>query len=219
MANKIKIISLISIFLILFVLGYIYDFDARQILQNIKTDAETDFFVSALLFVFIYTFVKFTFIPMSSASLLAGYMFGIFAGIVISLLAILFSSSLMFILARYMGRDAVSNFLDERFAWTEKYDDKLENNGIKIVLLFRILPILPLAVVNTGFGLSRVSFLDFLIATLIGVLPGVFFLVVAGKYITDWTNPIFWLSLSAYFILIIFAFIIARKMKIKKHEK
>lgn len=216
--DKIKFISFLIILIGLFFTGYIYDFNFNQFFNNLKEISETQPVLAAIIFISLLVIVKFTFVPMTSTSILAGFLFGVFWGAVISVLAIAFSSTLMFFLARYLGRGFVQRLVADRLTWVDRYNYRLRDNGFMIILFFRIVPVLPLPVINLGLGLSRVKFWEYFGATILGSLPGVILLVNAGKYITDLDNPKLYLYLGLYILMIIFTFYLANKLK-KNNEK
>lgn len=78
---------------------------------------------------------------------------GTVAGAVISWLA-----------ARRMGREFVCSLIGNRLG---KYDDLIERNGFKAVLILRVL-FVPLAAINYGAGLTKIRFWDYLLATALG---------------------------------------------------
>ena len=84
---------------------------------------------------------------------------GTLAGAVISWLA-----------ARRLGRDFVFSLLGKRLM---KYDDLIERNGFKAVLLLRLM-FVPLGLINYGAGLTKVRFWDYFFATAIGEAATIF---------------------------------------------
>lgn len=204
--NKIKFIALIILAAGLVSLGYFYDFDINGLLADLRDTSETNPLLAACLFIALFVAVRFAFIPMLSVSLLAGYIFGPLWGAVVSVAAITLSSSLMFLLSRSLGKAYIQTLLKERFDWVRKYDKGLRKHGFLTVLFFRVVPVFPLAVINFGLGLSSTKFVDFFLATVFGVLPGVILLVNAGKYLTDWDNPGLYMYLAIYLLLVAAAF-------------
>lgn len=78
---------------------------------------------------------------------------GSVAGAVISWLA-----------ARRLGRQFVCSLIGDRLC---KYDDIIERNGFKAVLLLRVL-FVPFAAINYGAGLTKIRFWDYFLATVLG---------------------------------------------------
>ncbi|HEY5611250.1 MAG TPA: TVP38/TMEM64 family protein, partial [Thermoanaerobaculia bacterium] len=75
-----------------------------------------------------------------------------------------------FSLARYVGGD----LLGRLGRVGEGIDRKLESAGFTAMLILRIIPIFPFAVLNYGAGLARIKTRDFFWATLIGTAPAHF---------------------------------------------
>ena len=71
--------------------------------------------------------------------------------------------------ARFLGRDFVELFVNERIGRIKK---KIEDNGFKILLMWRFIPLFPFAVIGYAAGLSRFNFFEYMIATFLGMLPG-----------------------------------------------
>lgn len=214
-ARIIKFTIFLALLTLLALAGYHYGFDINRAFSSLKELSGARPLPAALTFIFLFTAVKFTFVPITSASILAGYLFGASWGALIAVIAIAFSSSLMFLLARWLGRDFVEIFVSQKLSGLERYNLKLEQNGLLAVLILRMLPVLPLAVVNLGLGLSRLRFTDYFLGTIFGSLPGVFLLVNAGEYLTDWNNPLLYVFLGLYLFMIISAFYLTYKIRAK----
>lgn len=79
-------------------------------------------------------------------------------------------STLAYLLAKYFMRKTISG-------WASKYriffaiDKAIESNGLKIVFLLRLSPLLPFNVLNYFLGITSLSLKDYLLAC-IGFLPG-----------------------------------------------
>ena len=74
-----------------------------------------------------------------------------------------------FAFARYLGRDWVEGRMPERL---RKWDDRLSDNGLPIVILFRVVLFLNPAS-HWALGLSRVSLSTAIAGTAIGFAPGI----------------------------------------------
>ena len=64
-------------------------------------------------------------------------------------------------------------------------DQKLGENSFKAVLLIRLIPNFPFDVQNYGLGFSRVTFLPYVLASFLGMIPGSFAFVYLGESLTD----------------------------------
>src|SRR6185295_6124938 len=88
-------------------------------------------------------------------------------------------SSLAFLIARYVARRAI----ERRIAGNPKFaavDRAVGREGFKIVALLRLSPVFPFNLLNYSLGLTRVSFLQYLAAS-IAMLPGTLLYVYYGK--------------------------------------
>lgn len=189
-------------------LGYLVDIDIEKSLQQIKSFSEQKPFQGAIIFILFFLVLKFTFIPMISVAIFAGYLFGSFWGSIVAIIAITLSSTLIFLLARFLGKNFTIKFLEEKYSRLKRYNQKLKTKGFITVLFFRVVPIFPLMVINLGLGISRVKLTDYTLATILGVAPGVIILTHAGKYLLDWKNPKLYIFLGLYLILLIGTFLI-----------
>lgn len=53
-------------------------------------------------------------------------------------------------------------------------DSAIGRDGLKVVFLLRLSPLFPFSIGNYALGLSSVRLLDYVGATLVGILPGAF---------------------------------------------
>jgi uncharacterized membrane protein YdjX (TVP38/TMEM64 family) len=123
------------------------------------------------------------FVPASLLTLVAGAIFGVAEGTAIVFVAAVLGSSAAFLIARHLARRAIEQRIagDARFA---AIDRAVGAEGRKIVLLLRLSPAFPFNLLNYGLGLTRVSFQDYLTAS-VGMLPGTLLYVYLGKVAGD----------------------------------
>lgn len=133
--------------------------------------------VATLLLFILMTFtVVFPFMILSGA---AGIIYGLFWGIVISWLGEVMGAVVMFIFARYFFRNQIKGLINKS-SYLKQVDDYSAANGFKALLIARLLPLAPSGIITAVAALSRISFRDFLLATLIGKLPPVIIKVLLG---------------------------------------
>lgn len=140
------------------------------------------------LFISIIAIIFQTFFPIVPFVLLAGanvIVFGLWYGFAISWSAAILAAILNFLLARYAARDwAERKFGHHSFVQT--INKQANERGFWIVLFARFIPVLPSSAINTAAGISKVTFRSFLLATLLGKFPAVFFESVLGHYVINW---------------------------------
>ncbi|HYC32150.1 MAG TPA: TVP38/TMEM64 family protein [Gemmatimonadales bacterium] len=125
-------------------------------------------------------------VPGSLLSLGAGALFGLARGALVVLLGATLGASAAFLVARYVARGPVERRLagDPRLA---AIDRAVGERGRRIVFLLRLSPVFPFNLLNYALGLTRVRFVDFLVASA-GMLPGIVLYVYYGKVVGDVTR-------------------------------
>ena len=76
---------------------------------------------------------------------------------------------LAYLLARHLGLDAVRRLLGSRAA---RVTDLAGAHGFTTVLRLRLVPVVPFNVLNFAAGFAGVGFRDYMLGTLIGLIPG-----------------------------------------------
>ncbi len=138
-------------------------------------------------YVLLYMIRPLVLLPAAIVSASAGYIWGPAKGFIILTVAANLAANLEFIFARYVARESVSRFLKGKMA---KIDKKIERHGFLTVLLIRLIPNAPWDVQNLTLGLTEVKHRDYFVATLIGMMPGSFALVLGGEaVIKTLTDP------------------------------
>ena len=121
--------------------------------------------------------------PGSILTLLGGAIFGLGWGTLYVFIGATTGASLAFLVARYLARGMV----ERRIEGSPKFsaiDRAVGRQGLKIVALLRLSPVFPFNLLNYGLGLTRVRFVDYVIACF-GMLPGTFLYVYYGKAAGD----------------------------------
>jgi uncharacterized membrane protein YdjX (TVP38/TMEM64 family) len=143
-------------------------------------------------FVPIYILTSLLLIPGPLLCLAAGALFGVPVGIAACSGASLFSAGAVFLAGRFWSRDWVF----KKIALHEKVralDDAATRHGWRMVALFRLTVILPFVLMNYALGLSKIRFRDYLVATWLGMMPGIALYVyvgsIAGEVVFDKTAP------------------------------
>ncbi len=132
-----------------------------------------------LVFIAGYAVATVAFVPGSLLTLAAGAIFGLGKGTLLVFFGSAIGASGAFLIARYLARGAIERRLEghPRF---RSIDGAVGRQGRKIVFLLRLSPVFPYSLLNYGLGLTRVRFVDYLIAC-VGMLPGTFLYVYYGK--------------------------------------
>ena len=138
---------------------------------------------AGVLFVVGYVIATVAFIPGSILTLAAGALFGLTTGVALVFVAATIGSTLAFLISRYVVRGAI----ERRVADNPRFravDRAIAANGRRIVLLLRLSPVFPFAVLNYALGLTQISLRDYVVAS-VGMLPGTILYVYYGKLAGD----------------------------------
>lgn len=141
-------------------------------------------FAGMLIYVGLYITACLFLIPGSILTLGAGAVYGVVAGSVLVSVSSVLGAAAAFITGRYWARPWVEKRL-EKHAKFSAVDKAVAREGWKIVLLTRLSPVFPFNLLNYAYGVTQVSFKDYLWASWIGMLPGTVMYVYLGTLAGD----------------------------------
>ncbi|MFW5965924.1 MAG: TVP38/TMEM64 family protein [Persicimonas sp.] len=116
-----------------------------------------------------YAVATVCFVPGTPLTLLGGFAFGLFWGVIIVWAASTVSAALSFLIGRFVARDWVA----ERVCKYPRFNAlfrAIDKEGFKVVFLARLVPVFPFGVLNYGFSITGVSFGKYLFASSLGIL-------------------------------------------------
>ena len=139
--------------------------------------------LAPVVFVLSYAVAVVAFVPASALTIAAGAVFGLVQGTAYVFVAAVVGSGAAFLVARYVARAAVERRVeaDRRFA---AIDRAVGTEGRKIAFLLRLSPAVPFNLLNYALGLTRISFSDYLFAS-VGMLPGTLLYVYSGTLVGE----------------------------------
>ncbi len=121
-----------------------------------------------LLFVGAYALATTLALPGSVLTIAGGAIFGFGKGTVLNWLGATIGATLAYLLARALGLDAVRRLLGRR---ADRLDALAGAHGFTAVLRLRLIPAVPFNLLNFAAGLAGVPFRDYLLGTMLGLLP------------------------------------------------
>jgi uncharacterized membrane protein YdjX (TVP38/TMEM64 family) len=136
-----------------------------------------------VLYAGVYALATLLAIPGSALTITAGALFGSLIGVVTVIIGATIGASLCFLVARYLARDAVKGMLEKNEKF-RKLDEMTEKNGSVFVAITRLVPLFPFNVLNYGFGLTGVRFVDYVLWSFLCMLPGTVLYVVGTDAVT-----------------------------------
>src|SRR5438876_8090083 len=135
-----------------------------------------------VIFVGLYVVATVLFVPGSVLTLGAGALFGVALGSVCVSISATLGATAAFLVGRYLARDAIARKIEknEKFA---TIDRAVADEGWKIVLLTRLSPVFPFTLLNYAFGLTRVRFSHYVLASWLRMIPGTVMYVYLGSLV------------------------------------
>ena len=167
------------------------------------------------LFVVMTFTIVFPFMILSGA---AGIVYGLFWGTIISWAGEVIGAVFMFVFARYFLRQAVAGWICKS-PYLKQVDDFSATNGFKCLLIARLLPLAPSGIITAVAAVSRISFRDFFLATLIGKLPPVIIKVLIGHDLVYAGDNMFRLVAIIVLVIVIYGWLWWRKRRQKAQCK
>ena len=173
--------------------------------------------------IFTAVLIVITFLPAPDWPLpiAAGYVYGLWA-FPLTYASIAFASALAFLAARYLLRDKIRSFLNRRPKY-RMLDKAVADEGWQVVVLMRLSPIVPFNLQNYALGVTAIPFLQYLTATLIGIVPGIAIYVyfgIFGKGLQSGPTVFDWVLFGLGILVTVgLAILVARKTKAKLDEQ
>lgn len=164
----------------LFGLGHLISFETIKAQRNdLLNLAGAHPFASPAIFMFLYFCVVALSLPFATPlTLLGGFLFGVWWGTMIVVLAATSGAAILFLIAR----SSLGRSLKERAnPLYDKIADQMNKNAIGYMLFMRLLPLFPFFLVNIVPALFNIRFLPYILTTLFGIIPATFVYVNVGQ--------------------------------------
>jgi uncharacterized membrane protein YdjX (TVP38/TMEM64 family) len=171
--------SLLILLLVLIAIGVAFLFIPHKWIENLRGYFEQAGWWGGLIFVVVYVITTVLLIPASAMTLLAGGVYGFLVGLLITIVASNLGALCSFLLGRSLLRARVEEWARERQRFAS-VREAIGQNGFKIVLLLRLSPIFPFTILNYLLGVTSISLPRYVVANVIGMLPGTIVFVYIG---------------------------------------
>lgn len=135
--------------------------------------------VGMAVFVGLYIVACIFVLPGSAITLGGGAIYGLPVGFALVSVGSTLGATLTFVIARYLARDWVAGKVEGNQTF-KSMDEAVAQQGWKIVFLTRLTPLIPFNIQNYGYGLTKVSLPQYILASWIGMMPGTVLYVYFG---------------------------------------
>ena len=219
MTNLVAKSLIIIFFLSSIIAGFFFDIGQYLSFETIKEQheklillIESNFIFYFILFFFIYIIVTAFALPFAAIkTVLAGALFGLIPGVILTSFASSIGSTLCFLMSRFVLRDFVQNKYSK---YLDKINKGIKEDGIYYLFFLRLSPIFPFFIINLVFGLTKMKTMTFYIISQIGMLIGTVIFVNAGVQLSkiNSMSDILSFNLILSFILIGLVPLIIKKL-------
>lgn len=203
------------VFIVLgFLIGLFYYMDIFSFTnpQQIKEFVLSYGVFAPIIFIILFTFVPLTLFPDAILAIAGGLIFGLFEGSIYIMIGALCGATLSFYLARFYGSWLREKLKGEKFL---NIDEQVKNNGFLIIFLLRLIPLVPFDIISYSAGFSSIRYKDFILATFIGIIPGVLVYANIGAQSLEFGSNNFYFSIALLIGLIVISMLFKKRVQKK----
>ncbi len=170
-----------------------------------------------MIYVLCFAILPIFLFPVPVLAVVAGAVFGLFAGSLYTIIGAMINSVLMFYIARFLGFRAVSDFTQNS---KSKILKTLGEPGGKfsLILILRLMPLVPYNALNYACGVMNVSLREYVVATFVGIVPATFIMVNLGEKALDMRSNGFIIACVLMAALVVLSSWGAKKIRAKRGD-
>lgn len=170
-----------------------------------------------MIYVLCFAILPIFLFPVPVLAVVAGAVFGLFAGSLYTIIGAMINSVLMFYIARFLGFRAVSDFTQNS---KSKILKTLGEPGGKfsLILILRLMPLVPYNALNYACGLMNVSLREYVVATFVGIVPATFIMVNLGEKALNMRSNGFIIACVLMAALVVLSSWGAKKIRAKRGD-
>ena len=176
----------------------------------------------AVCYIGLFTLLPAFFFPVAALALAGGLLFGLVRGSIYTFVGALLNCALMFLLARYIGREKIRALVRKKLLqpWQKRLEGLGGREGALLLVILRLIPAVPYNLINYAFGLTEMKLSTYLIFSAIGIIPGTLAFINIGDKALDPASPDFLIAIGLLIALLAVTALLGRKLypKEKEHE-
>lgn len=150
---------------------------SRERLGDLRVWIESWGVWSPVVFIAAYVGATVLVMPGSVLTMAAGIIFGVWKGTAIALLAATLGGAAAFLVSRYLAHEWVQKRLEGKGV---RLNERIALGGFSFVVWCRLIPLIPFNLFNYACGLTALSLKDFILGSMVGMIPGAFAFVSIG---------------------------------------
>lgn len=224
------LIILVSVLVVTLAVGLLLYFDLDDRIIEMLQWLDSRGWQASLLFILIIAVAIVVLAPGVIFTMGAGFVFGVIKGTLLVVAGTVLGATLAFLIARYVLGERPSRWLMSHVR-PPHLGEVIRDEGWRLVMLTRLVPLFPFKLSNYFFGLTPVRLWDFVLGNLIGVIPITLHNVYIGSIAADLTTlgqleertPIQWAFYGVGFVLAVIGVVgltrIARRALARKIDR
>lgn len=154
-----------------------------------------------LIFALAYAVLTVLLMPGAPLTIASGALFGVVGGGIVVMFGATAGAAASFLISRRSTRGAVEQ---ARGAKLEALEERFGGRGFPAMLVLRMIPLVPFNVLNYAAGATAISTREYMLATVIGIIPGVFVFTALGAGLSDPLSPLF---IAAVLLLVLMSLV------------
>ncbi len=174
--------------------------------------------LAPVVYIVLFTVRPLILFPTSVLSVAGGLAFGTLPGVVYTVIGATLSALVAYYVAIRFGDRFVRHFETSDY---EKIQHKIEEDGFFYVLILRLIPLVNFDLVSYASGLAKVRLPAYVVATMVGMIPGAFANNFLGSSIASGDLKMVILALAVFVVLTLVATVFREpiKQQINRYKK
>lgn len=177
--------------------------------------------LAPIVYVLMWIILPVFFFPVPILAVAGGVVFGFVEGSLLTFVGACANCYVMFVMSRRFGREYVKNLLKKKLS--EKQHNRIfgvsdEKLMISLVVL-RLIPLVPYNMINYGFGLTNISTSKYMLASVLGIIPGTIVFLNFGATATNVWSVEFLVASALVILLTVGSIKISKIIENKENKK
>ncbi|MDY5836499.1 MAG: TVP38/TMEM64 family protein [Eubacteriales bacterium] len=215
-----KILKIVLLLVFLLVINFSFLFFPKISAQSLRDYFQAKGSAAAFYYILAFTILPAFFFPVPPLAVAAGLAFNFWLGLLYTLCGAMLNVILSFWLSRSLAREHFQALIQkhDRQGWIKNYLQSDQIRAFYLLLILRLIPLVPFTLLNYASGLGHMSLTAYLLATLIGILPGTMAMVNLGDKVVELGSPQFYLSVFFLVALIVLGLYAAKRLSKANHD-
>lgn len=190
------------------------------IIKNVSEWITSFGWVGVIVYITIFALATIIFLPGLPFTLLGGLTYGTIQGIIFASIGDILGTVIAFLIARYGAKERVANWLKYNETY-HKVNNGVREQGWRIIVVTRLVPIFPHSVQNYAYGLTAISIVTYGLVSYLCLLPGtaiwIFAINTVGRSGLDPKKMVIYVSIAG--LLLVSLSYLPRYLYDKKYKR